>query len=115
MSKAIEFTKEVTYKLEYKGEIFELDHYIDNIENRRYVLYYFEQLEEPAPLNIKGTENPYQVIEPELLGETKIEGAFSTFRLYRLPDVPITLVAYIRENRFGIYHSWSFKYMNELN
>lgn len=84
----MQLTKEATYVFKYDEVVEEVDVFVDNVENRRYI--------DDRPfngdpyLNYKGTGKPYQKINAELISETIIDnGPHDPIArlMYFLPDV----------------------------
>ncbi|MEW9503385.1 hypothetical protein [Jeotgalibacillus marinus] len=88
-------TKEVTYELNYNGDVHRIYHFVDDILNLRHESIYGETIEGEATtaLNIKATNTPHQTITAQLVGErVYIEDENGRKRaelFYFLPDVEV--------------------------
>lgn len=83
----MQLTKEATYVFTYDEKVEEIDVFVDNVENRRYI---GNTIAIGTDLNYKGTGKPYQKINAELISETTIENEFNEPEvrlMYLLPDV----------------------------
>lgn len=84
----LQLTKEATYVFKYDEQVVEVDVFVDNVENRRYID--DRPFNSNSYLNYKGTGNPYQKINAELVSETILENDPNDEKarlMYFLPDV----------------------------
>lgn len=110
----LELTKEVTYVFEYMGHSYSVHHYIDNLLNLRHQSEKSDiQGASPITLDLKGTGEPYQVINAVLIGErvySENEYESKAELLFLLPDVnrymKLNCSRYVEFDEW--YSDWSF-------
>lgn len=111
----LDYSLEATYVFQYNGDVNYDYHYIDNLIGYRHrSLNASLEGEIPMPLNVKGTNQPHQVIDAVLVGERIYRedenGQLFADLLYLLPDIEhYVKVEYRREYDLGQWNvTWGY-------